>query len=249
MDNKTTWVVFLSPIFVLVFFIILIGMPAPPEVNAQANARALFTGTPESYLPYVARQPTYTPTPTPTFTPTATPTPTRTPTPTPVAVEGIICSYGPFADFGLLEDYTDSIVTDTLSIETTGTIMDLDLFLNVSHTFVGDLIADLTHDDTGTTVQLMDRPGLPAIQPFGCSNNNISAFLDDDSNEPIEDACGDPGDSEFSPGLSGILAPNGLLEDFNGEDLSGEWTLTIEDPQLDYAGTFNDWCLLVDYEG
>jgi hypothetical protein len=240
MDRKYTFAGYFGLIAIFLLILLQLNLQAPPEAKAQPHARADITGTPEGYLPIIAKQPTITP------TPTATPTPTRTPTPTPASETGIFCSYGPFAEFGFLD--TNS-VTDTLSIETTGTIMDLDLYLNVTHTFVGDLIADLTHDDTGTTVQLMDRPGLPAIQPFGCPNNDVSTFLNDDSTAPIEDACADPDDTDFTPGLSGILAPDGLLEDFDGEDLSGDWTLIIQDAQEGDAGTFNDWCLFVDYEG
>ncbi len=246
MDRKYTWLGFFSLIFILTLFILRLSLQPPAAARAQANGRAQFTGTPESYLPYIAKQPTLTPTPTLTFTPSPTPTPTRTPAPTPPSQFDIFCSNGPFEEFGFFDTNN---VSDTMSIETTGDILDLDVYLNVAHTFVGDLVADLTHDDTGTTVQLMDRPGLPAILPFGCPNNNISVFLDDDSNDPIEDACADPGDDDFSPGLSGVLEPDGFLDDFNGEDLSGDWTLIIQDEQDGDAGTFNDWCLLVLREG
>lgn len=246
MDRKYTFAGYFGLVAIFVLILFRLSLQAPPEAKAQPIARAPITGTPEGYLPIVAKLPTYTPTPSPTFTPTPTPTITPTPTATPAAETGIFCSYGPFADFGLLDINS---VTDTLSIETTGTIMDIDLYLNVAHTFVGDLIADITHDDTGTTVQLMDRPGLPSIQPFGCPNNDIAAFLNDDSNAPIETACAEPGDTDYTPGLSGILAPDGLLEDFNGEDLSGDWTLIILDAQEGDAGIFNDWCLFVDFEG
>ena len=53
-------------------------------------------------------------------------------------------------------------VTSTLEIDSQGSIADLRVHLLVSHTYVGDLIATLTHVDTGTSTVLFDRPGVPA---------------------------------------------------------------------------------------
>ena len=59
------------------------------------------------------------------------------------------------------------------------TIADLNLKLDIAHTWVGDVSVVLEHVDTGTSVTVIDRPGFPA-STNGCSRDNIVATLDDD---------------------------------------------------------------------
>jgi len=50
-------------------------------------------------------------------------------------------------------------VSSTMAITDSWAIADLELFLRINHTQVGDLIVTLLHVDTGTSVRLVDRPG------------------------------------------------------------------------------------------
>ncbi|MEM7082096.1 MAG: proprotein convertase P-domain-containing protein [Pseudomonadota bacterium] len=118
-----------------------------------------------------------------------------------------------------------------------GEIEDLNVSLNATHTYVGDLIFTLTHEDSGTSVVMVDRPGVPA-SGFGCSNNDVDATLDDDSATPVENECA-PG-----PALTGVLSPNNPLSAFNGLDLAGTWTLNVSDNAGIDTGTLNEWCLI-----
>ncbi|MCB0207434.1 MAG: hypothetical protein KDH89_21645, partial [Anaerolineae bacterium] len=61
-------------------------------------------------------------------------------------------------------------VTDTLAVNLTGSISDLNVDVDVLHTWVGDVSLTLTHVDTGTSATIIDRPGVPA-STFGCSGN------------------------------------------------------------------------------
>ncbi len=132
-------------------------------------------------------------------------------------------------------------ITDTLTITENGTIDDLDVALDISHTFVGDLIVTLEHVDTGTTVTILDRPGVPATG-FGCAGDNILAVLDDEAAITAEDNCGATADP--SPGLNdGPYIPNSPLSAFDGEDILGDWALTISDNAGIDTGTLNSWSL------
>lgn len=132
-------------------------------------------------------------------------------------------------------------VTDSITIGANETITDLDVSLNVIHSWVGDLTIALTHDDTNTTITLVDRPGHPFDDPAdGCDGSNIITDLDDDASNSVEDSCDD-----VSGLTNGPYAPDMALSAFNGQDLAGSWTLSIIDniPAVD-DGTLVQWCLL-----
>ena len=57
-------------------------------------------------------------------------------------------------------------VVSTLIVPVSGRIKDLNVRLNVAHTFVGDLKVELTSPDNSTTVRLVEHAGGPAAHPF-----------------------------------------------------------------------------------
>ena len=128
-------------------------------------------------------------------------------------------------------------IDDSQSVALSGTLIDLDLELGVTHTWVGDLMVTLAHDASGTSVVLIDRPGVPA-STYGCSGSNISVILDDESSDPVEDACAS------DPAIGGTLIPTNALSAFDGLELSGGWTLNVSDNVGDYIGTIDSWCLI-----
>ncbi len=112
----------------------------------------------------------------------------------------------------------------------TNAITDLTFDLRINHTYVGDLIATLT-SPAGTTVTLMDRPGVPA-STFGCFRNNVEATFDDASGTAVESQCATPGAA-----IQSILNPQGSLSSFDGETPAGTWTLTVTDNAGQDTGT------------
>lgn len=128
-------------------------------------------------------------------------------------------------------------VSSTIYIEEPRNIVDLDVSLNVIHTWVGDLVVKLNHQESGKTVTLIDRPGVPA-DDSGCGEDNIAVILDDDLSSQIENKC-----ANISPAISGIYIPNESLSVFNSEILSGSWTITIIDSNISDSGRLNQWCL------
>jgi extracellular elastinolytic metalloproteinase len=130
-------------------------------------------------------------------------------------------------------------VTDTLVVPAGFSIQDLDVSINATHTLVGDLIFTLTHTTTGTSVTLIDRPGVPA-STFGCGSDNVTVTLDDQGgNGPVETMC-----AATPPGLFGSPMPSNPLSAFQGEIWSGTWTLRVVDAAAIDVGTLDNWCLM-----
>jgi subtilisin-like proprotein convertase family protein len=127
--------------------------------------------------------------------------------------------------------------SDSMLISETAVIYDLDVLLSISHGWVGDLIATITHVETGTSVRLIDQPGVPASF-FGCSGDDIDAILDDEAAQSAENTC-----ASAVPTISGNLRPEETLSAFDGEGISGTWTITVTDVSLGVSGTIDGWGL------
>jgi subtilisin-like proprotein convertase family protein len=136
-------------------------------------------------------------------------------------------------------------VSDTINITEDFPILDLNVYINATHTWVGDLSFNLFHisDFITMTNTLIDRPGVPA-STFGCSGDNYDVTVDDEGvNTPIENQC-----SGTPPAIRG-RAPGGdppnpsLLAPYNGLSTHGDWTLTVTDHAEGDSGTLVEWCL------
>ncbi|MEW5988914.1 MAG: choice-of-anchor Q domain-containing protein, partial [Chloroflexota bacterium] len=127
--------------------------------------------------------------------------------------------------------------SDDLLLTDSGAITDLNVSLQVAHTWVGDLVFTLTHVDTGTSVTIIDRPGLPP--PPSCNGDDIDATLDDEAADPVENAC-----APTTPTILGVFVPNGSLAGFDGEDLAGTWRLTAADLAQSDVGALTQWCVI-----
>jgi hypothetical protein len=130
-------------------------------------------------------------------------------------------------------------VATSLAVTDPGTVADLDLFIQINHTAVRDLIVTLRHVDTGTAVTVIDQPGIPATSG-GCTGNNILATLDDEAVDPVESRC------SGTPTINGTFYPNNPLAAFDDEDLAGTWELTVSDVRAQNTGTLIEWCMLIE---
>ncbi|MDA0243313.1 MAG: M36 family metallopeptidase [Chloroflexi bacterium] len=131
----------------------------------------------------------------------------------------------------------NATVTDTFVVGDTGEIADLDVIILANHTFVGDTIFTLVHQETATSVTMIDRPGRTTTG-FGCGGNDIDVSLDDEGADgPVENQCAN------APALFGSPTPNNPLSAFDGEDLSGTWELQVSDAAGGDTGTLLEWCL------
>ena len=110
-------------------------------------------------------------------------------------------------------------------------LSDVNVDLEIEHTFLSDLVVSLT-SPAGTTVVLISS---------SCGElMNIDATFDDSAENFV---CG--GD----PAISGTVKPLGSLSAFEGESILGEWTLQIEDNAASDGGALVDFSLEVCIEG
>ncbi|HSH03486.1 MAG TPA: M4 family metallopeptidase [Anaerolineae bacterium] len=138
-----------------------------------------------------------------------------------------------------IPDNNPAGIGDTITVANGSNILDLDVALTATHTFVGDLIFVLEHVDTGTVVTLIDRPGVPA-STFGCNNDNLDGVADDEGVlTDIENHC-----NGTNPWVTGTFVPTEALSAFDNESMAGDWTVTVSDNVGFDTGTLVEWCLL-----
>jgi len=133
----------------------------------------------------------------------------------------------------------DGVVTDTIELAANGGVVDMNLALLIEHTWVGDLSATLSHD--GVSVLMLDQPGVPAEDEYGCGERNIDVILDDEAEFPAEDMCV----TDDDPVIFGSASPSGRLSDFRAQDVAGTWSLDVGDVYVDDSGgILQMWCLI-----
>ena len=122
-------------------------------------------------------------------------------------------------------------VASTLTIQDGVAIADLNVTLDITHTYNADLEAYLV-SPSGTRVELFTAVG-------GAGANFTDTTLDDEAALSIADAT--------AP-FSGSFRPEGRLSGFDGEDSGGTWTLQITDTMAWDTGTLEGWSLQISAE-
>ncbi len=109
------------------------------------------------------------------------------------------------------------------------TIADLNVQLNISHTWDSDLIIRLDGPVAGTSdrITLVNRRG-------GSGDNFTNTILNDEASTPIS--------SGVAP-FAGTYRPEGALSFFDGRNAAGTWTLSIQDVARFDVGTLHSWSL------
>jgi subtilisin-like proprotein convertase family protein len=111
-------------------------------------------------------------------------------------------------------------ITSTITVSDLGTLLDVDLQLDITHSFVGDLTAVLT-------------------APNGNGDNFTQTMFDDDATIAIGD-----GTAPFTGTFRGVDA----FASLNGTSMTGDWVLSITDSQSVDQGTLNGWSLFLAVE-
>ncbi len=109
----------------------------------------------------------------------------------------------------------NATTTSTIIVNDSYCVGDVDVDINITHTYIGDLTIDLT-SPSGTTVRLHDRSGGSA--------DDIVLTYDDEG---------------IAPDGPGTLA------NFDLSSLTGVWTLTVTDHAGQDTGTLNSWALRI----
>jgi subtilisin-like proprotein convertase family protein len=121
-----------------------------------------------------------------------------------------------------------STVTSRVLFSGLSSISDVNVTLDITHSFSGDVDAYLI-SPAGTQVELFTGVG-------GQFNNFVDTTLDDEAPTSISDAA--------AP-FTGSFRPEGLLSDFIGENPNGNWTLLIRDTTDADIGILNSWTLTI----
>ncbi len=121
------------------------------------------------------------------------------------------------------------------NVPDSGLITDLDVDLNINHTWYGDVNAVLTHGATSVTI-------LGAQTPDDSSDLAGAYILDDEASGSIDAAASAAG-ATIPPGTYSGQNP---LSAFDGMEKSGLWTLTLTDFCAFDAGTVASWSLHFD---
>ena len=122
-------------------------------------------------------------------------------------------------------------VTSKITLVEDLRIADINVNLEISHTFLEDLKVNLI-SPAGTKVTLLSK---------SCGNlNNVIAVFDDE---------GVPLNCSGNPAISGSAQPLGSLSSFDGESTLGEWTLEVEDTAVSDGGSLDAFSLEICVEG
>jgi subtilisin-like proprotein convertase family protein len=123
------------------------------------------------------------------------------------------------------------LTTNTSEIEVTGftgDLTDINVTLDLTHTWDGDLILTLI-SPAGTRVELAAGVG-------GSGNNFTRTTFDDEASTPINSG---------SAPFTGSFIPQELLSTLDGEDPNGTWLLEVADvAELDF-GVLNSWSITI----
>ena len=137
------------------------------------------------------------------------------------------------------DNNSSGVSTDIVISDQPGAVSNLEVRLNISHTFIGDLIVSLSNGTN--SIDLLNTP-LNSSEN-SCSSNDIDVTLSDSATSPInEGSCNDLSSAQaFTSGA--VLSPLGQLTIFNGDDVNDTWTLTVSDNVGADIGTINSWSL------
>lgn len=114
----------------------------------------------------------------------------------------------------------------TINVPESGTISSMKISLDITHSYIGDLIIQLQHPNGIDFVNVWAR---------SCNDNqygNIDVTLED--GQPVLN-CATP--------TTGVYAPANPLSAFNGLEMNGDWSIALVDFYNGDTGTLNNWSL------
>ena len=117
-------------------------------------------------------------------------------------------------------------ITSTLTISDGVDISDVNIQLDITHTWTNDLTITIK-SPAGTVVELTSING-------GSGDNYTNTLFDDEAGSSISSA---------SPPFTGSFTPEQSLSMFDGESSLGVWTLTVIDDAGGDGGALNSWAV------
>lgn len=140
-------------------------------------------------------------------------------------------------------DSSDAGVTSTISIADEATILDVNVVMSMSHSYMGDIRIFLSD---GTDRRLILRRPAGGAGSGSCSGNDLDGNIaDDEATLSFENNCSDVSPA-YNPGgayLTGDPPSTNALAVYNGRSTARNWTLNVQDGGSGGLGTFESWCL------
>ena len=121
------------------------------------------------------------------------------------------------------------VTTSIINMDQNAVITDVNLTLNIEHTWIADLEVKLIAPDGVTEITLFEDVG-------SNGDNFTNTVLDDDASTDVSS-----GESPFT----GSYSPTGSLNDLNGIMSAGDWTLHINDDANQDGGNLIDWSIQI----
>jgi subtilisin-like proprotein convertase family protein len=132
-----------------------------------------------------------------------------------------------------IPDNNSNSVSSSITIPNSSTLIDIDIEVDVSHTYIADLVFKLEH--AGTSINLLTRPNAPIGT---CGEEDIQATFDDEATLEAQSMC-----ETVSSAITGSVIPNFPLSTFNNIDPMGTWTISLADQASEDTGILNSWCI------
>jgi len=127
---------------------------------------------------------------------------------------------------GVAAESPGAVVSNSINVPITGVVSDVNIGLNVTHTYPNDLVIAVSNPGGVTQVPVWNR---------ACAgNNNFNVTLND-------------GSPAFTcvANMTGTFSPSSPLSAFNGGQANGTWTLSASDFYNVDSGTLNSWFVQV----
>jgi subtilisin-like proprotein convertase family protein len=127
--------------------------------------------------------------------------------------------------------------SSTLNIGADDEIVDVNISLNLLHSWLGD-VKGVLEGPGGQQVDLFDQPGVPGSQ-YGCGEDNMLATFDDEAAltaADFEAACG-----TGAYAIQGAYQPIDPLSVFDGSSSLGAWKITLSDVFDQDGGSLVSW--------
>ncbi len=137
-----------------------------------------------------------------------------------------------------IPDDNSTGITSEIVVPDNYQILDLNVELSITHSYVGDLVINLNNE--GTTAGILDRPYYGS-----CRGDNIDDNIsDDEASDSFEEDCSN-GSNAYVPGRSYYSLQDGddPLEAFDGRDTQGSWFLNVQDRDNGDTGALRRWCM------
>ena len=160
--------------------------------------------------------------------------PTYTPTPTPPPPETALFCDSLNKPLYIPDNYGPGVSDDIIILDER-LLVNMRLYLDIDHTYVGDLVVTLSNLGTQYTATAINRPG---PTEYHCSYNNIITILGDTAAQQVDDKC-----ASYPEAISGIYLPSQSFSVFTGQSVNGTWRLNVSDHYVNDTGALNHWCL------